>query len=112
MERPRREKLSGVEEVDKAYVGGKSEGLQGRGALGMNIVMDVAVRKISESSRPVIGRTRHLVIPDVMSGTRSDAVGELVENGATIVTDAWSGYAKLNEKVSRTLSPVWGGKLR
>ncbi len=98
MVRPGREKLSGVVEVDEAYAGRKCERRQGRGAFGKNIVMVAAERKTSESGRPVIGRARLLVIPDVTSGTLSDAVGELVEDGATIVTDAWSGYAKLTEK--------------
>lgn len=98
MVRPGREKLSGVVEVDEAYVGGKGEGRLGRGVFGKSIVLVAAERKTSEQGRPVIGRARLLVIPDVTSGTLSDAVGELVEDGATIVTDAWSGYAKLSEK--------------
>ena len=98
MVRPGREKLSGVVEVDEAYVGGKCEGRHGRGAFGKNIVMVAAERKKSGNGRPVIGRARLLVIPDVTSETLADAVGELVEKGATIVTDAWRGYAKLPEK--------------
>ena len=98
MVRPGREKLSGVVEVDEAYVGGKCEGRHGRGAFGKNIVMVAAERKKSGNGRPVIGRARLLVIPDVTAGTLADAVGELAEKGATIVTDAWRGYAKLPEK--------------
>ena len=94
----RGEKLSGVVEVDEAYVGGKGEGRLGRGVFGKSIVLVASERKTSDQGRPVIGRARLLVIQDVTSGTLSDAVGELVENGATIVTDAWSGYAKLSEK--------------
>ena len=87
MVRPRRERLSGIVEVDETYVGGPREGKRGRGAFGKQIVFIAA-----EVRGHKVGRIRLSHIPDVSGATLGRAVSEEVTVGAIVRTDGWKGY--------------------
>ncbi len=93
MVRPGRERLSGTVEVDEVLVGGTHSGKRGRGAEGKELVL-VAVEQIKNK----IGRVRLKHIPDASGSTLEEAVIELVDQGSTIRTDGWKGYANLAKK--------------
>jgi transposase-like protein len=101
MVRPGRERLSGEVEVDETYVGGPAEGKRGRGAFGKQIVMVAVERKSVKDERgavrPIMGRIRLEVIPDVQMETLEKGVEALVEPGSKIVTDGWAGYNSLEK---------------
>lgn len=92
MVRPGRERLSGVVEVDEAYIGGEREGKRGRGAFGKQIIFVAA-----EVRGHKIGRIRLSVIPDVSGSTLLPAVLESLEKGSTIRTDGWTGYSGVRD---------------
>jgi transposase-like protein len=87
---PGRNLLSGIIEVDEAYIGGDKPGKRGRGAEGKSIVF-IGV-EINESR---IGRIRFQRIPDVSAPSLENAVKKNVSLGSTIQTDGWKGYAHL-----------------
>ncbi len=88
MVRPGRDRLDGVVEVDEAYVGGVEEGGRGRDTETKAIVA-VAVEIVDEKR---LGRVRMQVIPDVSAESLGPFVKAAVTPGATVITDAWSGY--------------------
>jgi transposase-like protein len=88
MVRPGRDRLDGVVEVDEAYVGGVEEGGRGRYTETKAIVA-VAV-EIEDEKR--LGRVRMQVIPDVSGASLGPFVKSAITPGATVITDAWSGY--------------------
>jgi len=93
MVRNDQDRLSGEVEVDECYVGGVRKGKRGRGAAGKSIVLVAAERKLSEKTgRVIFGRIRLRCIPDVSGKTLSKEIEGLIEPGATIHTDEWSGY--------------------
>jgi len=87
MVRPGRECLSGIVEVDEAYLGGPAEGKRGRGAFGKQIVFVAA-----EVRGRKVGRIRLSHIPDVSGDTLERAVAEYVTKGSIVRTDGWKGY--------------------
>lgn len=91
MVRPGRDRLSGLVEVDETYVGGDAEGLRGRGAEKKHVVV-IAVEEKSSG----IGRIRLRRIPDASGKSLLSFVQDVVEPGATIRTDGWSGYSRLH----------------
>lgn len=91
MVRPGRDRLSGVIEIDEAYIGGKKSGKRGRGAEGKALIM-VAVQV--DGSR--IGRIRLLQIPNASSNSLNHAVNQIVEKNSEVHTDGWNGYNHLN----------------
>jgi len=92
MVRRGREKLSGVVEVDEAYIGGeeKGTGKQGRGA-DDKILVVVATECIGKK----IGRVRFQIIPDASAENLLPFVENNIERGSDVITDGWSGYAFL-----------------
>jgi len=94
MVRKGREKLSGVVEVDEAYIGGKEEGTgkQGRGAEEKSLVV-VATECIGRK----IGRVRFKIISDASTESLFPFVQDNIEHGSEVVTDGWSGYSFLSK---------------
>jgi transposase-like protein len=93
MVRPGRDLLSGIVEIDEAYVGGKKAGKQGRGAAGKILVL-VAV----EDKGSHFGRIRLHRIADASAESIISVVQKSVEPGSTIRTDGWRSYAQLSSK--------------
>ena len=90
MVRPGRDKLSGVVEVDEAYIGGKKPGKRGRGAAGKTLVV-IAV----EDKGKEFGRIRLQQVQDASGRSLIPAVESSVEPGSTVRTDEWGGYGDL-----------------
>jgi transposase-like protein len=93
MVRPGRERLHGHIEVDETYVGGsKKGGKRGRGVENKDIVV-IAV----EVHYPIgFGRVRMKQVSDVSGKSLIPFICDLVEPGATILTDGWRGYNDLS----------------
>lgn len=93
MVRPDRDRLGGVVEVDETYVGGHEEGVSGRETVSKSIVVVAA-----EESGNAIGRIRLRRVRDVSAASLLPFVVEVIEPGATVHTDGWSGYRRLAKK--------------
>ena len=87
MVRPGREQLTGEVEVDETYVGGVGTKVRGRGAKRKTIV---AIAAEVRGRGP--GRIRMAKIPDLSAPSLRRFVGDNVQMGAELRTDAWSGY--------------------
>jgi transposase-like protein len=94
MVRPGRERLGGTIEMDETYVGGQKSGKPGRGALGKALVAVAVEDKGSKG----IGRIRVAAISDASRKSLAAFTTQVVELGATIRTDDWSGYGALPER--------------
>jgi transposase-like protein len=92
MVRPRRDRLDGIIEVDEAYVGGVEEGARGRQTETKAIVA-IAVEVVDEKR---FGRARMCPVPDVKAASLGPFVSDVVQPGATVLTDAWGGYTDLS----------------
>jgi transposase-like protein/predicted RNA-binding Zn-ribbon protein involved in translation (DUF1610 family) len=92
--RPGREPLTGVVQVDEAYIGGVEPGLPGGRAKGKKSLVGIAVETY-EPNR--IGRCRMQVLADASAESLHAFVKDHVEPGSTVVTDAWQGYAGLDK---------------
>jgi transposase-like protein len=87
MVRPGREKLSGVVEVNEAFIGGERTGKRGRGAEGKSLIFIAA-----EDAGGRIGRIRITMLTDASGDALTKAVQETIEAGSRIRTDDWNGY--------------------
>jgi transposase-like protein len=90
MVRPGRDRLFGPVEVDESYVGGEEVGVHGRQTIKKAIVV-IAV----EMKKHGFGRIRLRHVPDVTGDSLTSFVTDVVQSGAVVQTDGWSGYAKL-----------------
>ena len=93
MVRPDREHLQGIVEVDETYVGGEEPGATGRYTETKAIVA-VAVEIVGDRK---FGRIRLRCIPNVSGQALQPFVSDVVEPGASVLTDAWSGYSGLTQ---------------
>ena len=94
MVRPERDRLHGNVEVDESLVGGiATGGKRGRGAENKELVV-IAV-EIHEPKG--FGRIRMKRIDNASSDSLSSFVSEVVEPGATILTDSWKGYNNIEK---------------
>jgi transposase-like protein len=92
--RPGRERLTGTVEVDETFIGGEEPGLRGGRAKGKKSLVAVAV----EVKQPRgLGRCRMAIIPDASAASLHPFVTAHVEPGASVITDAWKGYAGIDE---------------
>lgn len=93
MVRPGRDRLSGTVQVDETFVGGERVGKRGRGAEGKSLVL-IAAQKDGKR----IGRIRLVVIPNASADSIEQALEQMVEPGALIQTDGWTGYSRLKQR--------------
>src|SRR3954471_6032688 len=94
MLRPERDRLSGVVEVDEAYVGGLEEGRRGgrRRDSGKSIVVG-AVEVRGRGS----GRVRLAVVRDLFAASLGPFGEASGDTGSTVAWDGWQGYAPLRK---------------
>ena len=109
MVRPNQDRIGGKPEehveADETYVGGRTRG-KGRGVHDMVLVagaVEVCQRKQQGSrnkrrTERYAGRVRLAVAPDRSAKSLGGFIERTVAPGATIITDDWSGYAKLGER--------------
>jgi len=108
MVRPDQDRIGGkpeeIVEADETYVGGRTHG-KGRGVHDMVIVacaVEVRQRKHTGSLNKrktgrYAGRVRLAIVSDRSAKSLGGFIESAVAPGATIITDDWSGYAKLGE---------------
>jgi len=87
MVRPGRDRLSGIVEVDEAYIGGPEPGKRGRGAAGKALVV-IAAQKDGKR----IGRIRLKRVSDASAENLNEAIKCSIEPNSTVRTDDWNGY--------------------
>jgi len=105
MPRPERDRLSGVVEVDEAYVGGVEEGRSGgRRRDSSKAIVVAAVEVRGQGS----GRIRLAVAEDLSAASLVPFVAAAVEAGSTGLTDGWQGYASLRQGYDHRPSTVGG----
>lgn len=94
MVRQGRDKLSGIVEVDKTFIGGieVSSGKQGHGAETKTLIV-VATECIGKQ----IGRVRFQCIEDASANNLLSFIEQNIEHESTVITDGWTGYAPLSE---------------
>jgi len=94
MIRQGREKMSGIVEVDEAYIGGKEigTGKQGRGAEEKSLVV-IATECIGRKT----GRVRFKIISESSTENLLPFVEDNIEQGSEVITDGWSGYSFLSK---------------
>ncbi len=109
MVRPNQDRIGGKHEehveADETYIGGRTRG-KGRGVHDMVLVagaVEVRQRKqqgIRNQRRTgrYAGRVRLAVAPDRSAKSLGGFIERTVAPGAIIITDDWSGYAKLGER--------------
>jgi transposase-like protein len=103
MIRPERGRLSGVVEVDEAYVGGVEEGR--RGGRRRDSSKSIVVGAVEVRGRGS-GRVRLAVVRDLSAASLVPFVEAAVEPGSTVLTDGWQGYAPLRERYDHRPSTV------
>lgn len=92
--RPRRERLSGVVEVDETYVGGAArDGTTGRGA-GDKALVAIAVETGSVEG---IGRCRLATLTDASQASLGTFLNDYVQPGSVVRTDGWLGYGQVRQ---------------
>jgi transposase-like protein len=92
MVRPGRDRLSGVVEVDEAFIGGPRPGKRGRGAAGKSLVLIVA-----QADGKKIGRIRMARIADASAASLLPALVHAIEPGTLVQTDGWKAYGGLKD---------------
>jgi transposase-like protein len=87
----KREKLSGVVEVDETQVGGVDVGgKRGRGSKKSLVVIAIEVHEPKG-----FGRIRMRYIQDASSDSLTNFITDVVHTNSTIHTDGWNGYNKV-----------------
>jgi transposase-like protein len=87
--RPGRDRLAGTVEVDETFIGGEEPGLRGGRAKGKKALVGIAV-EVKEPKG--FGRCRMAILTDASAASLGPFVTGHVEQGATVITDAWHGY--------------------
>ena len=89
---PERAPLTGLIEVDDAYIGGTDSGRRGgRDAFGAATIVIVAVEVRGNGS----GRLRMEAVDDLSADALCGFVQDNVLEGTTVRTDAWQGFKRL-----------------
>lgn len=91
--RPGRERLTGVVEVDETYIGGADPELTGGRAPGKKVLTVIAVEVQDPRG---FGRCRIAPLLDASAASLHGFIGDSIEPGSTVVTDAWQGYQGLS----------------
>ena len=103
MLRPERDRLSGVVEVDEAYVGGVEAGRSsGRRRDSRKSIVVAAVEVRGRGS----GRIRLAVVEDLSAAALVPFVEAAVAPGSAVLTDGWQGYAPLRRGYDHQPSTV------
>ena len=89
---PNRSKLSGIIEIDEAYIGGKESG--GKTGRGTENKMLIAVA-VELKDKEKLGRARLEVIPDASKESLHRFIKNNINKDSTIISDGWRGYASL-----------------
>ena len=89
-----RTKLHGRVEIDEAWIGGVQAGATGRTRHGRNAALVVLALEVGDSFP---GRLRTRLVPDDTADSLVGFVSDVVEVGATVITDGWTGYLALPE---------------
>ena len=89
MVRSERERMSGVVEVDETLVGGVARGC---GKYGRGTSKSVVVIAVELKEPKGFGRVRMRHVPDASGASLLPFVRDVVNRGATVQTDGWSGY--------------------
>ena len=105
MLRPERGRLSGVVEVDEAYVGGVEEGR--RGGRWRDSAKSIVVGAVEVRGRGS-GRVRLAVVGDLSAASLAAFVEASVAPGSVVLTDGWQGYAPLRHAYDHRPSTVGG----
>ena len=87
MVRPGRDRLSGIVDIDEAYIGGEKSGKRGRGAAGKTLILVAVEHKDNR-----MGRIRLKRIANASAQSLETAIQETIEPGSCIHTDGWRGY--------------------
>jgi len=95
MVRPEGDRITGMVEVDDAYVGGLEEGRRGGRQRESGKAIVVAAVEIRGRGS---GRIRLGVVEDVSGGSLGGFVEGAVEPGSVVFTDGWMGYVPLKRK--------------
>ncbi len=88
---PEREPLKAEVEVDEGFLGGRNSALRGGRQRDGKVLVGVAVEVRGAGS----GRLRLQVLADASGDSLGAFVARSVEDGATVHTDGWQGYARL-----------------
>ena len=103
MVRADRPKLSGVIEVDEAYIGGEEHSANtGRGS-GNKALVAIAVElketeKRTKKGLRRLGRVRLSIVPDTTKKSLQSFVTDNIEIGSEVITDGGAGYTSLNKQ--------------
>ena len=112
MVRPDRERLSARVEADETYVGGPRPGKPGRGAGGKTVVAGAVESGRGKARGRRLGRLRLAVVDDASANSLEGFLAAAVAKPATVATDGWSGYARLEAAgyphEPLNLSATWG----
>ena len=87
---PKRDKLSGVVEMDETFIGGVKSGKRGRGAAGKVLVAGAIER--APQGRRGFGRARLAVITSAKGIALREFVTANIGPGTTVISDALSSY--------------------
>lgn len=88
-----RTKLTGNVEIDETFIGGEEHG----GKRGRGTDKNIVVIAVELDEHKGFGRTRMKCIHDASGDSLLPFVREVISTGATIITDAWGGYNKVEE---------------
>jgi hypothetical protein len=89
MVRPGRDRLNDIIEMDESYIGGIEEEVGGRCTEKKSII-GIATQA---RGKRAIGRIRLKRIPEASASSIEAFARQAIEEGSTIVSDGWSGYA-------------------
>lgn len=92
MVRPGRDRLSGVVEVDEAFIGGLEEGVRGR-----HTEKKALIAVACEEDGEGLGRIRMRRIPDASADSLQAFVEEAVAPGSVLHTDGFLSYDRLEK---------------
>jgi hypothetical protein len=112
MVRSDRTKLSGVVEIDEAYIGGEEHGASIGRDTGNKVLVVLAVELI-QTDKPnrkglqPLGRIRLAVVENASRASLFPFIEDNIEKGSKIISDGWASYSTLLES-----SPISVGKIR
>jgi len=96
--------LCGVVELDEIFVGGREEGVRGRGAETKTLVAVSAERMLDGG----FAMAHMRVIPDASKESLNEVAKETIAEGAKALTDGWTGYKGLKAEDFKHRAKVQG----